>query len=426
MARLLIDKIKECLREPITKAGLVALLAFGGRDLYSNEIRVPKDYIIIQSAINDANDGDEIIVSPGTYYENINFKGKNIVLRSTNPNDSNIVASTIINGMDKSVVNFNSGEDPNCVLSGFTITNGGPYEVYIWFAGGGIVCHHSSPTITHNIIAGNRGMEWGGGIYLREGSSPLIMQNIIMHNSAAISGGGIDCVADSSPAIIGNKIIMNQGDGSAGAINIMYSSPIILYNLIALNYKVGICIGGSGEQTIILNNTIANTLPRGDDPQHFGIEVYGTKPIIRNCILWENGTELEGCTATYSCIKGSYSSIGNISTDPLFADPNNYDYHLKSQAGRWDPNSKTWTLDDVTSPCIDAGDPLSPIGYEQFPNGGRINMGAYGGTLEASKSYFGKPNCETIVAGDINGDCIVNFKDFAIMAYHWLEDRGGE
>ncbi len=80
-------------------------------------------------------------------------------------------------------------------------------------------------------------------------------------------------------------------------------------------------------------------------------------------------------------------------------------------------------IDDVMSPCIDAGDPMSPIGYEPFPNGGIINMGAYGGTAEASKSYFGQPPCETIVAGDINGDCKVNFLDFRLLALHWLEER---
>ncbi|HUS73394.1 MAG TPA: hypothetical protein VMY06_10040, partial [Sedimentisphaerales bacterium] len=72
----------------------------------------------------------------------------------------------------------------------------------------------------------------------------------------------------------------------------------------------------------------------------------------------------------------------------------------------------------------DAGNPMSPIGNEPFPNGGRVNVGAYGGTAESGKSYFGEPVCETIVAGDINGDCIVNFKDLAFMAFHWLEDRG--
>jgi hypothetical protein len=50
-------------------------------------------------------------------------------------------------------------------------------------------------------------------------------------------------------------------------------------------------------------------------------------------------------------------------------------------------------------------------------------MGAYGGTAKASKSYFGKPACETVVAGDVNGDCEVNFEDFRLMALHWLEEH---
>jgi len=99
------------------------------------------------------------------------------------------------------------------------------------------------------------------------------------------------------------------------------------------------------------------------------------------------------------------------------------DYHLKSQAGRWDPKTQSWVKDNVTSPCIDAGDPMSPIGLEPFPNGGRINIGAYGGTAEASKSYFGEPVCETIVVGDLNGDCNVDFADLEIIALHWLEGR---
>ena len=98
------------------------------------------------------------------------------------------------------------------------------------------------------------------------------------------------------------------------------------------------------------------------------------------------------------------------------------DYHLKSQGGRWDPNEGRWTMDDVTSPCVDAGDPLDPVGHEPFPNGGIINMGVYGGTDEASKSYFGKPACETIVAGDVNGDCEIDFEDFRLMALHWCEE----
>ena len=66
---------------------------------------------------------------------------------------------------------------------------------------------------------------------------------------------------------------------------------------------------------------------------------------------------------------------------------------------------------------------MSPIGFELFPNGGFVNMGAYGGTPEASKTYFGEPVCETIVAGDINGDGQVNRTDLEIMALHWTDDE---
>jgi hypothetical protein len=180
----------------------------------------------------------------------------------------------------------------------------------------------------------------------------------------------------------------------------------------------------------------------------------GTATVI-NCIIWDcsqpvtladsSSTEIEDTgshiTIRYCDIEGGRDGIsvsgthstvtwgqGNIDADPQFADPDKGDLHLKSQAGRWDSNegprsSRGWTSDDVTSLCIDAGDPNSPIGHEPFPNGGFINIGAYGGTAEASKSYFGESVCETIVAGDINGDCKVDFADFQIMALHWLEQK---
>ncbi|MGE5293275.1 MAG: Ig-like domain-containing protein [Solirubrobacterales bacterium] len=96
------------------------------------------------------------------------------------------------------------------------------------------------------------------------------------------------------------------------------------------------------------------------------------------------------------------------------------DYHLKSQAGHWDRAVEGWVLDKATSPCIDAGDPNGFIGEESFPNGGFVNIGAYGGTSEASRTYFGGPVCENRIAGDINGDCVVDDTDMDILTSHWL------
>ena len=72
------------------------------------------------------------------------------------------------------------------------------------------------------------------------------------------------------------------------------------------------------------------------------------------------------------------------------------------------------------SPCIDAGDPNGTLGLEPFPNGGFANMGAYGGSDTAGKTYFGEPACEVVLAGDINGDCVVDFDDMAILMSQWM------
>jgi hypothetical protein len=118
-----------------------------------------------------------------------------------------------------------------------------------------------------------------------------------------------------------------------------------------------------------------------------------------------------------------WPGTGNINVAPSFVDPNTGDYHLKSQAGHWNPLTRSWLADIITSPCIDAGNPASPIGLEHFPNGGITNLGFYGATAQASKPYFGEPPCQTIVAGDINGDCVVDFKDFTLLANHWAEEK---
>jgi len=99
------------------------------------EIRhVPDEYNFIQFAINDCNDGDVVIVSEGTYYENINFDGRNITLKSIDPNNPDIVSATIIDGSQaNSVVIFSGTEDSNCVMTGFTITGGRIYKMFTFF-----------------------------------------------------------------------------------------------------------------------------------------------------------------------------------------------------------------------------------------------------------------------------------------------------
>ncbi len=341
----------------------------------------------ISNAIVPAQDGDTIIVSPGTYYENVNFSGKAITLCSTNPDDWAVVKETIINANNSgSVITFKGSESYETVLSGFTITNGKSSS------GGGIYCpDYAYPTITNNIIMGNTSINGGGGIL---GGRPRLHNNIITNNQAGY-GAGI-C---SSSGKITHCLIANNSS-SAG-------------------YGVGLysCNG------VISNCTIAYNSTNG-----YGCLSYcnGT---IKNCIIWgntaANGVQLYSCSGpTYSCIQNwTGSGIGNNSDDPLFADPATNDFHLRSQAGRWDPLTSNWVIDDNTSPCIDGGDPLSKIDIELNPNGGRINMGFYGGTSEASKSTSGivQTVCVEKPAGDLDGDCKVDILDFALFAHSWLD-----
>ncbi len=157
-----------------------------------------------------------------------------------------------------------------------------------------------------------------------------------------------------------------------------YNSPKLSNCIIAANNGHGLIRG----IPTITNCTIAGNLNSG---------IQDSFSTVTNSIVYFNndgGAQIVNITGTvtYSDVQGSYQGAGNIDADPLFADSANGDYHLKSQAGRWHPASETWILDDVTSPCIDAGDPASPIGLEPEPNGAIINIGAHGGTAQASKT----------------------------------------
>jgi len=166
----------------------------------------------------------------------------------------------------------------------------------------------------------------------------------------------------------------------------MGSNPIISNCIIAGNSRSGIAMFffKSGRTTYYNSPTIVNCTIV--DNSEIGISE--GKSTVLNSIIYGNGVQITGSftAVQYSNVQGGFPGEGNSDVDPLLTNMENGDYHLISQAGRWDPISQIWIQDDVTSLCIDAGDPTSPIGLEPSPNGSRINMGAYGGTSEASKS----------------------------------------
>ena len=245
---------------------------------------------------------------------------------------------------------------------------------------GGGVCLVGSPTLSGNLITANTASTRGAGVYVNNTASPVIEGNTISGNTGASQGGGICSYQNSSSTVIKNNLIIGNsaksGGWGGGGIHCYSSSATIQNNTIVGNSAAGSAIGGagilcSGGSASIENNIVAGNLGGG------GVYSYQASPSISYTNFFGN------TSANYVGMTDQTGSNGNISVEPMFAGVG--DYHLQSRQGRWTPVG--WVNDAADSPCIDAGNPASGVGDEPDPNGGIINMGAYGCTAQASKTY---------------------------------------
>jgi parallel beta-helix repeat protein len=242
-----------------------------------------------------------------------------------------------------------------------------------------------NPTKCSAVIVGNI---IGGcddhGIVLRDKCYPVLMNNVIYDcRNAGIA------IENSCEALLVNNTIFGCGRG------------LRLFDLGRWGPPYRLNPGG-GTATLI--NSIIWNCPQPvtlTDSSNQQIEDRGSHITIEYC-------DIEGGQDSVS-VSGRYSTLtwgrGNINADPGFVDPATGDFHLKSEAGRWDPNSVSWVIDDVTSPCIDAGDPNSDWTSEIWPHGEHINMGAYGDTQAAGLSTkpqtMSLPNVAYIHSSDV-------------------------
>jgi parallel beta-helix repeat protein len=174
----------------------------------------------------------------------------------------------------------------------------------------------------------------------------------------------------------------------------------------------------SGSNAILTNCTFSGNTADSDGG---GIRNWDSSPTVTNCILWDNnpdGISSAGASVpvvNYSGIRGGHIGTWNINTEPNFVDANNHDPNLVNL--RLLPGS----------PCIDAGNTTAvpsgifldmdgnPRGLDDPANpdmgvnvlGVTVDMGAY--------EFHPCP-----IAGDINCDGIVDFKDVAILCGDWL------
>ncbi|MHC4646832.1 MAG: right-handed parallel beta-helix repeat-containing protein [Planctomycetota bacterium] len=331
-------------------------------------------FATIQKGIDTALDGDTVIVQPGFYPENIDFLGKNITAESIEPANWDVVRGTTIGDdyefASEATVTFRGTEGANCVLAGFNV-NGfiKGFDRSIDPNGD----NHTHATITNCLLEDNRTV-----------CEPLI---------EACDGTIRNCVIAGLISVCDALVPAIQG------CDALIKNCTIANNDYALHVR-------SGQTCTIENSIVCIGL------HHSSVAAGGTLNVRYSDFFAQEIPAIfcpEGCTINWG--------PGNIDVDPCFAGPANADYHLQSAAGRWDPNTESWVIDSHTSLCIDAGNPGCPLGDEpNDANNVRRNMGAYGGTAEASK---GPANWGLLA--DLTNDRIVHYGDLGVFADYWLE-----
>jgi len=327
-------------------------------------ITADRQYERIQTAIDDANEGDVIVATRGRYFENLNIGPDSIELVSVNPKSSGCVNETIIDGNESilPVITFAGFEDANCLLSGFTITGANNVG-----AGGGIAGNGTGATVSWCRLRDNKTGQ-GGGIHNFDG---LIAGSEISNNFSSGAGGG----AWGCDGQIVSCIISDNNAVSGGGL---YDCNAVIAN-----------------NTIVSNNAVVTG---------GGLELCRNK--IVNCIIWSNtsadGAGLKNCIEpTYSCLQQVGSGQGNIFVEPLFVDANDDNYHLT-----------------IYSDCIDAGDnnSLPAQNNTDIDDEERIYI------FDADESPVIDIGADEVTTkpGDFNDDGLVDYNDLVKLLAEWL------
>ncbi len=294
-------------------------------------IHVPADQATIQAAIDASSNGDTVLVAPGHYFANINFRTKDIVLASqyllsSDPQD---IWNTILDGSAPtfpdtgSVIVIAGLQDSSTAVIGFTITGGtgtkwrDVSDNLVYREGGGILIEGSSPRIKNNLIINNRSILRGAGVTSCGGGGMRVGFNSL--NRAEIEG---------------NVFAFNQGH--YGGALVSFHAPVIFRNNVVWRNSGGTDFGGAGlwiwnngsiGTTVVENNTIIanSTTNTGGGLSVSNSEIDLHNNIIRGntgtpAQLWISGPQ--ATTVWYNNIQGGFPGTGNVDEIPLFADSN--------------------------------------------------------------------------------------------------------
>lgn len=405
---------------------IIVLLLLFSTNLFATIINIPDDVRTIQGGIYRAEDGDTVLVQPGSYAERINFRGKAITVGSLIliTGDEAYIDSTIIDGNERGpVVTFESQEDTTSILCGFTIQNGVAED------GGGVYLN-AGPLLENLLITGNLAERYGGGIYCVSEILPYIRNCVITGNISEGDGGGI--CGWVRPIVLSNvTIIENHAESSGGGIYLMDTGAALTFEhglikdnsaelgggmyqvcgqTATLNYvdiinNEATCGGGfyvSGWSRLYLTNSVASGNIADETGGGFHLQgerdkiltnvsvvnnraetgnaIYSTEDsqnTIVNCIFWYNDdVSVIGDADCYFTI--SYSDFENGCDGVIMENEDQFEWGegvIDSDPLFINENDDDYRL-TLDSPCIDSGDPNFPPDADstRADMGGRTSM----------------------------------------------------
>jgi hypothetical protein len=337
---------------------------------HADIINVPTDIDSIQGGINLAGSRDTVLVAEGTYYENINFKGKAITVASQYimDGDTSHISNTIIDGSQHtkpdsgSVVYFISGEDTTSVLCGFTITGGsGTFIPKYNASGGGGILMTSGGMIIHNRIMNNTmeasNLLVGAGLLVlieNKSDDVIISHNEFKYNSsithviAASCGGGIYCKwkpVNGYLRITKNLISYNSVTNTsrykaiAGGLGVAFDLPTAVDAVI--------------DNNIILNNEVHSTASMGAglyivywEPGGKVIDTHPT-PLILNNIIANNYSDNRGAGIGIWTVENLHQSSSVITPQPAIINNTIVNNKAKDGSGIFNFDSYPLLLNNI-------------------------------------------------------------------------------
>lgn len=402
------------------------------------------DYPDIWLAVRDANDGDVIIVRPGTY-RGFQSHTRRLTIRSVDPADPDIVDATIIDRSPMDLYDNSQIELAGLTIRGTTFPSGGAMVVadsqlelrrcafvnnWAFDGRGGAIYYYRSRYVHfgHRLI-GNRASDFGSAVYA-EDSHGMVERDVYLNNVTNTMGWEYAVFSDGGSIIVRDSVF--EGEGVRGgdvelmevrssifrnapwsAISHTGPTPHLVANcaLIGSGQNGGIGTGQGGA--IVIGNTVCGLLT--------GMAMTEGHTIFRNNLFFDNKDGVIRTSYPGSSVDIEFNVFANLNQDLYkyavgpFYPPNNY-FQVDTgvvQRGTWDdggtpddPYDDVYTPGDIHlapgSICIDAGDPEWNFDPADRDMDGRVRVA--GGRPDIGADEFP-------ALGDLTGDGRVTLAD---------------